>query len=170
MKQQGWGRIINTTSRGRFGTDIDNCNYAAAKAGIVGLAKNVATDLGSYGITCNVYGPGAATRLNKAEESLARFDRMIKMGIPVDKKFVEQLKNLPPPETIPPFLIYLCTDEAANINGLVFDIFGQEIRIYTEEMRNHIVKEKGLWTIEELRDLVPKVLLKGIKGTYKNPS
>jgi hypothetical protein len=69
--------------------------------------------------------------------------------------------NPPPPEKIPPFIIYLCTDEAAGITGEVFNVEGQEILIFTEEVRNSIVKkEEGSWTVGELGALVPKVLLK----------
>jgi 3-oxoacyl-[acyl-carrier protein] reductase len=163
MKEQGWGRIINATSSARLGI-IENCNYCAAKAGIVGLTKGVAMDLGSYGITCNTYAPTAATRTCGNEEQRARTKREYELGI-MTKEFYEIVINPPPPETIAPLLIYLCTDEAADINGQVFDILGQRIRIFTEEAKNRIAKEEGLWTVEELAGLVPKVLLKGIEVT-----
>jgi NAD(P)-dependent dehydrogenase (short-subunit alcohol dehydrogenase family) len=161
MKEQGWGRIINTTSKGRLGS-LYNSNYAAAKAGVVGLTRGVARDLSSYGITCNAYGPGAATRLTLSEDTKTRAKKQLELGF-ITKEFFDIIMNPPPPETIPPLLIYLCTEEAADLNGLVFDVFGQEIFIYTEEEKNSIKKEKGLWTIEELRELVPKVLLKGME-------
>jgi NAD(P)-dependent dehydrogenase (short-subunit alcohol dehydrogenase family) len=160
MKEQGWGRIINTTSIARLGTP-EHANYCAAKAGIVGLTKGVALDLGSYGITCNAYGPHAATRGNLSEETNIRFDRALKAGI-ITKESVDRLTLLVPVEKTPPFIIYLCTDEAADINGQVFETFGQNIEIYTEEAKNRITKEEGLWTTEELKELVPKVLLKGV--------
>jgi 3-oxoacyl-[acyl-carrier protein] reductase len=158
MKEQGWGRIINTTSIARLG-DPEHCNYAASKAGIVGLTKGIALDLASYGITCNVYGPHAAARWIFVEGTNERFDRALKAGI-ITKEFADKRRSMPPPEAMAPFVIYLCTDEAAGINGQVFEMSGQEIEIYTEEARNHIVKEDGSWTIEELAELVPKVLLR----------
>jgi NAD(P)-dependent dehydrogenase (short-subunit alcohol dehydrogenase family) len=160
MKEQKWGRIINTTSKGRLGS-LHNSNYAAAKGGVVGLTKGVAKDLSSYGITCNAYGPGAATRLTLSEDTKTRAKKQLESGF-ISKEFFDIVMNPPPPETIPPLLIYLCTDEASDLNGLVFDVFGQEIFIYSEEVKNSIKKEKDLWTIEELIELVPKVLLKGI--------
>lgn len=159
MKEQRWGRIVNTTSFARLGVP-EACCYCAAKAGIVGLTKAVALEMRSYGVTCNAYGPGAATRLTSSEELKASFRRWFESGA-LTKEAYDKLMNPPPPEKIPPFIIYLCTDEAAGITGEVFNVEGQEILIFTEEVRNSIVKEEeGSWTVEELGALVPKVLLK----------
>jgi 3-oxoacyl-[acyl-carrier protein] reductase len=162
MKEQKWGRILNTTSPARLGM-IDHCDYGAVKAGILGLTKSVAMDLGIYGITCNAYGPGAATRMTFGEEQKARFRRMYDSGA-ITKASYESLMNLPSPEMITPFVIYLCTDEAADINGQVFHVRGREIQIYVEEVKNSLVKEQGSWTIEELVELVPNVLLQQVKS------
>jgi len=79
----------------------------------------------------------------------------------------EELTNPPAPETVAPFIIYLCTDAAADINGQVFDVTGGNIAIYSEPAKKKAIdKKEGLWTLEELIDLVPKVLLEG----YKNPA
>jgi 3-oxoacyl-[acyl-carrier protein] reductase len=159
MKEQRWGRIINTTSFARLGVP-EACGYCAAKAGIVGLTKAVALEMRSYGVTCNAYGPGAATRLTSNEELMASFHRWFRSGA-LPKELYNKLLNPPPPEKIPPFIIYLCTDEAAGITGEVFNVEGQEILMFTEEVRNSIVKkEEALWTVEELVAKVPKVLLK----------
>lgn len=159
MKEQRWGRIVNTTSFARLGVP-EACCYCAAKAGIVGLTKAVALEMRSYGVTCNAYGPGAATRLTSSEELKASFRRWFESGA-LTKEAYDKLMNPPPPEKIPPFIIYLCTDEAAGITGEVFNVEGKEILIFTEEVRSSIVKkEEGSWTLEELGALVPKVLLK----------
>jgi NAD(P)-dependent dehydrogenase (short-subunit alcohol dehydrogenase family) len=159
MKEQRWGRILNTTSFARLGVP-EACCYCAAKAGIVGLTKAVALEMSSYGVTCNAYGPGAATRLTSSEELKLSFHRWFESGA-LPKEVYEKLLNPPPPEKIPPFIIYLCTDEAAGINGEVFNVEGQEILIFKEEVKNSIVKkEEASWTIEELAKLVPGVLLK----------
>jgi 3-oxoacyl-[acyl-carrier protein] reductase len=158
MMKQKWGRIINTTSIARIGV-TEHCNYGAAKAGIVGLTKAVALDLAGYGITCNAYGPAAATRMTLSDEIKARFERALASGA-ITQEFYDQAKNLPPPERIPPFLIYLCTDKAANINGLIFEISRQKIEIRTEVTTGTLNNKEDIGTIEELEELVPKVLLK----------
>ncbi len=165
MREQRWGRIINTTSTAWLGT-VGHCNYGAAKAGLVGLTRAVARELGRYGVTCNAYAPTAATRFTLSEDIVAGFKKRYEAGLMTKERF-EELTNPPGPETVTPFLIYLCTDEAADINGQVFDVTGGNIAIYSEPVKEKsILKEEGVWTVEELIELVPKVLLEG----YKNPA
>ncbi len=165
MREQKWGRIINTTSTAWLGT-VGHCNYGAAKAGIVGLTRAVAREMGRYGVTCNAYAPTAATRFTLSEDIVAGFKKRFEAGLMTRERY-EELTNPPSPETVAPFVVYLCTDEAANINGQVFDVTGSNIAIYSEPVKKKpIEKQEGSWTIEELIDTVPKVLLEG----YKNPA
>ncbi len=165
MREQRWGRIINTTSTAWLGT-VGHCNYGAAKAGIVGLTRAVARELGRYGVTCNAYAPTAATRFTLSEDVVAGFRKRYEAGLMTKERF-EELTNPPAPETATPFIIYLCIDEAANINGQVFDVTGGDIAIYSEPVKKKaILKEEGLWTVEELIGLVPKELLE----EYQNPA
>ena len=57
MKQQGWGRIIFVSSLSAEGGGINGCHYAASKAGMNGMMKNLAGKLGKYGITVNSIAP-----------------------------------------------------------------------------------------------------------------
>jgi len=165
MREQNWGRIINTTSTAWLGT-VGHCNYGAAKAGIVGLTRAIAREMGRYRVTCNAYAPTAATRFTLSEDIVAGFKKRYEAGLMTKERF-EELTNPPSPETVTPFLVYLCTDQAADINGQVFDVTGSNIAIYSEPIKKKdIDKKEGLWTVEELIKLVPKVLLEG----YKNPA
>ncbi len=58
MMKQRYGRIVNITSVAGLDGNPGQANYAAAKAGLVGLTKTVAKELGSRGITCNAVAPG----------------------------------------------------------------------------------------------------------------
>jgi 3-oxoacyl-[acyl-carrier protein] reductase len=165
MREQRWGRIINTTSTAWLGT-VGHCNYGAAKAGIVGLTRAVAREVGRYGVTCNAYAPTAATRFTISGEVIEGFKKRYEAGLMTKERF-EELTNPPAPETVAPFIIYLCTDAAADINGQVFDVTGGSIALYSEPAKKKSIDKKdGLWTVEELVELVPKVLLED----YKNPS
>jgi NAD(P)-dependent dehydrogenase (short-subunit alcohol dehydrogenase family) len=165
MREQKWGRIINTTSTAWLGT-VGHCNYGAAKAGIVGLTRAIARETGRYGVTCNAYAPTASTRFSASEEIQEGFKKRYEAGLMTKERY-EELTNLPDPMSLTPFLVYLCTDEAADINGQVFDVTGGNIAIYSEPVKlKSIDKKEGLWTIEELIEQVPKVLLQG----YKNPA
>jgi 3-oxoacyl-[acyl-carrier protein] reductase len=164
MREQKWGRIINTTSTAWLGT-VGHCNYGAAKAGLVGLTRAVAREVGRYGVTCNAYAPTAATRFTLSDEIVAGFKKRYEAGLMTKERF-EELTNPPKPETVGPFIVYLCTEEAADINGQVFDVTGGDIAIYSEPVKKQtITKKQGLWTVEELIEQVPR-LLEG----YKNPS
>jgi len=165
MREQRWGRIINTTSTAWLGT-VGHCNYGAAKAGLVGLTRAVAREMGKYGVTCNAYAPTAATRFTISDDIVAGFKKRYEAGLMTKERY-EELTKPPKPETVNPFIVYLCTDEAAGINGQVFDVTGGNIAIYSEPVKlKSIQKEKGLWTVEELIKQVPEVLLEG----YKNPA
>jgi len=165
MREQKWGRIINTTSTAWLGT-VGHCNYGAAKAGLIGLTRAIAREMGRYGVTCNAYAPTAATRFTINEDIIAGFKKRYEARLMTKERF-EELTNPPGPETVTPFIVYLCTDQAADINGQTFDVTGSNIAIYSEPIKKKAInKEKGLWTVEELIELVPKVLLEG----YQNPA
>ena len=160
MVEQEWGRIINTTSVGWLGA-IERSNYAAAKAGVVGLTWSVAKEAGGYGVTCNAYAPWVTTRMTEDADNMALWWRRYEAGI-YTRKQIEALQNLPGPETISPLLVYLCTDEAADINGQIFEVHGSSISLYAEPTtKKSIFKAGGLWAVDELKEVVPKVLLEG---------
>ena len=86
MVKRGWGRIVNLSSVSALG-NRGQTNYAAAKAGLQGMAKTLAIELGRYGITANAVAPGfidtemtrsVATRLGRDleewQEEMARAD------------------------------------------------------------------------------------------------
>ncbi len=165
MMQKKWGRIINTASlvwlrNGSYGS------YAMAKAGIFGFSRTIAVDLKEHGITCNSIAPIARSRMMGDDESIARYTRLYKEGR-ITKSYYDTVVNPPGPETVPPLLLYLCTDAAADITGHLFRIIGGHIaHCWLPLDRTHIDKADGLWTIDELAEKVPGVLLKG----YEEPS
>ena len=164
MREQKWGRIINTTSTAWLGT-VGHCNYGAAKAGVVGLTRSIAREMGRYGVTCNAYAPTASTRFSASEDIQAGFKKRFEAGLMTKERF-EELTNLPSPETVTPFIVFLCSDAAADINGQVFDVTGGNIAIYSEPVKKKSInKETGVWTVQELSEKVPS-LLEG----YKNPA
>jgi len=161
MRQQGWGRIVNTTSVSALGVR-DNCQYSAAKAGIIGLTKAVACDLGEYGTTCNCYVPTTRTRMSSGEERDAYYRKMYEKGLLTREQYEEQTTQSGPERAAAPLVAYLCTDEAGNINGRVFRVKWGIVYVYSEPgEKKSISKEEGPWTIEELIQLVPNVLLEG---------
>jgi len=165
MKEQGWGRIISASSNSAFGA-LETAAYCAAKAGVTGLTRALARELGPYGITCNAYAPSAGTRLTLSDDVKERFRKRYEAGVYTKERY-ENIINPSTPEIIAPLIVYLSTDEAADINGQLFRIDGNRVALFSESLEvNSIDKKEGLWTIDELVEMVPKVVLKG----YNNPA
>lgn len=171
FRQQRSGRIVNTSSEAGLG-NMGQANYSAAKEGIVGFTRTVARDMGRYGITCNAIRPRAATRMTMTPELMAAWEKRAASGLP-------GLGAAPPapaaegaplgfdlgsmaPEAISPFVVFLCTDEAANINGCNFLVAGGEVHLYSEPQQTKSIHKKGMWTVDELCELVPTSLAAGL--------
>ena len=163
MKEQRWGRILNATSSTRLGT-VESSHYASAMSGVVGLTYCVAKEMGGFGVTCNAYAPSARSRRTAGEDAKARYRRVYEAGIYTKEEYERRL-NQPSPDTVAPLIVYLCTDDAADINGQVFTIARGSISIYQVPAKGKTIhKDEGLWTIEELIDMVPNILPQGYKN------
>jgi len=153
MRQQRFGRIINTSSQAGLG-NMGQANYSAAKEGIVGFTRTVARDLGRYGVTCNAIRPRAGTRMTLTPELRAAWERMGRGDL------IAELEALRP-EDIAPLVVYLASDEADHINGCTFLVYRGYVGIYSEPQVTQALIKDGSWTPEELAELMPKTLTKG---------
>ncbi len=166
MRQQRFGRIVNFSSISGLRGNSGQANYGAAKAGIAGLTRVVARDLGRYGITCNAIAPGAQTRMTAAVPETARQVRaqrgMAPAGRPV--LLVEMT-----PEHVAPMTVYLCMDEAWNINGKIFHVAGGNVSLAAEETPVRQITRDGRWELEELVSLIPSHLMAGVENPAPPP-
>ena len=161
FRQQRSGRIVNTSSSAGLG-NMGQANYSAAKEGIVGLTRTLARDLGRYGITCNAIRPMAGTRMTLTPELKAAWGKSMGVsGADLDN-FMKTIFT--PPENVSPFVVFLCTDEAANINGRTFSVMGGEVHLYSEPEYIKSIYTKGTWTVDELCELVPVSLASGLEN------
>ena len=168
MRLQKSGSIINFTSDAWRGGGIGQCNYSAAKGGIVSLTYTVARELGRYGVTVNAIAPMAATRMTLDEGVKAGMRKRYESGL-ITKERLERFLATPGPEFIAPMVAYLASDAAADINGQVFHVERDKISIYNmPEPVKEILKDEdgGMWTIDEIETLVPQKLL----DDYENPA
>ena len=139
FRQQRYGRIVNTASvAGLNATTYGQANYGAAKEGIVGLTRKVARDMGRYGVTCNCIRPNAGTRLTLSDE--------MKEARPEAMARFEEMK----PEGIAPLVVWLASDDAANVNGRTFFVEKGRVGLYSEPVLEKQLIKPGGWTIDEL--------------------
>lgn len=168
MRKQRFGRIINVASAAWQGS-VGQSNYSAAKGGIVSFTRSIAREMGRTGVTCNCIVPMAATRMTLDDEVMAKFKRQLEEG-KITRERYDELANMPGPEHIARAVAYLATDAAANINGVVVRSAGGTVGVYSEPTIVKTIhkdyRKYGLWELEELEDLVPKILLAG----YVNPA
>jgi 3-oxoacyl-[acyl-carrier protein] reductase len=160
MAQQRSGRIMNVGSHAFLGT-YGGTGYAAAKGGIISLTRAIAKDMGEYGVTCNAFCPGARTRLSSGQwyEEYIRALHARRLLTEVQKKAA---LNPPDPDLVPPLILYLATDEAANITGQVFTVAGGHVGLFPEPKEVTLIyknyKKYGPWTIDEIARLLPSKL------------
>ncbi len=104
LKEQGYGRIINTTSGSGLYGNFGQSNYSAAKMGQVGLTRTLAIEGAKYGITANVIAPVAASRMTE--------DIM-------PPQLLEKLE----PEYVSPLVAYLAS-ESCTESGKIYSVGG----------------------------------------------
>ena len=122
MKSQHYGRMINVSSlAGRSVSTLAGAHYTASKAGMLGLTRAAAKELGVYGITVNSIAPGLFdTELTRANASEERLDA-VKQNWPIAR--------LGKPEEVADLICFLASESAGYITGVSFDINGGSLMI-----------------------------------------
>ena len=164
MVKQQWGRIINFSSPSWMGCGGASA-YTAAKAGVSGLTMGLATTFGVKGfknITCNSIVPIADTRMSP-KRGVERWQALYKAG-QITTQIFEESCNPPGPEHAPPMIVYLATEEAANITGQMIGTSRGRVALYSWPTEVKGLYKDGLWTPEELVKLVPRTLAQDLKA------
>ena len=115
MIQQGYGRIVNASSIAGLYGNFGQTNYAAAKAGVIGMTRVWARELGKRGITVNAVAPGfISTDMTKGmpEKILAGMVARTPGG------------RIGQPEDVANAYLFLASDEASFVNGAVLNVDG----------------------------------------------
>jgi len=114
--EQGWGRVINISSRAHFGNPTQ-VNYSAAKAGLIGMAKALAIEEGRYGITVNCVAPGFME--TEMVQALATYETIKERAVAM-----QPIKRVGKPADIADAVAFLASERASFITGEVLHVTG----------------------------------------------
>jgi NAD(P)-dependent dehydrogenase (short-subunit alcohol dehydrogenase family) len=130
-------RVINTSSpSGVFG-NVGQSNYGAAKAAIAGFTLIAAQELQRYGVTVNCLAPNARTRMT--EETFGE------LPAPEEGEF-DPLD----PANMSPLVVALCADEAQEITGQCFFVWGGAINVLRPWDAGELLAKEERWDADEL--------------------
>jgi NAD(P)-dependent dehydrogenase (short-subunit alcohol dehydrogenase family) len=129
-------RVINTSSpSGVFG-NVGQANYGAAKAAIAAFTIITAQELGRYGVTVNCLAPNARTRMTT--ETFGELQKPEDGFDPLD------------PANMAPLVVALCADEAQDITGQCFFVWGGAVNVLQQWQPGELIATDGRWDADEL--------------------
>jgi len=115
MREQKYGRIVNISSRAWLGNNRGQSNYTASKAGIVGLTRVLALELGKYNVNVNAVAPGLIDTPLTQNLSTKVLDQLIE---------AQPTRKMGKPEDIANAVSFLLSDESDFITGQIIHVDG----------------------------------------------
>ncbi|MCK6065990.1 MULTISPECIES: SDR family oxidoreductase [Microbacterium] len=145
------GRIITigspTGQRGNFG----QTNYAAAKAGIVGMVRTWSLELKKAGITVNAVIPVAATAMTATVPYFAAAVEADEKGEPMPAFFRHDL-GFGTSDDVAGLIAYLASDEAAGVTGQAIGVGGDRLQLWSHPEPVATAYHDGGWSYQALQD------------------
>jgi 3-oxoacyl-[acyl-carrier protein] reductase len=120
MQAQGYGRIVNvSSSAGRMVSTLGGAHYTASKAGLLGLTRAAAKELGKFGVTVNAICPGMIDTELTRESATPEFLARLAAGFPVPR--------LGTAFEVAELICFAASEAAGYITGAAFDINGGDL-------------------------------------------
>jgi 3-oxoacyl-[acyl-carrier protein] reductase len=138
------GRIINLTSRSGLRGNVGQANYAAAKAGVLGITRTMAQEVIKYGITVNAISPRAETAMTASipvDVAAKRDSQLTHVGVRRRGTRGNRTGGG-----------VLALDESAWINGQVVGIGGDKLSLWSHPKEVAEAFSFGGWSLQQLRD------------------
>lgn len=120
MTKRGWGKIVNIASLAASRmSKLGGADYTAAKYGLVGFSRHLAFELAAHRINVNVVCPGATLTPLVESKTTAEFRAVVAGQVPLSRWVL--------PEDIAEAVLFLSSDRAAMITGVVLDVDGGQL-------------------------------------------
>jgi 3-oxoacyl-[acyl-carrier protein] reductase len=171
FKSQRSGVIVNTSSASGLGLP-GQLAYSASKEAVIGLTRSVARELGHFGVRCNAIRPRAqGTEMTLlAQRTLGGWTELRKaLGRYAVGEIAPLMAGTALPEHVAPFVAWLCSDLARNVNGRTFLVGGDAIAVFDEPQPVRIAFSPGGWSAQQLADSAAIYLTEGMTDNFALP-
>jgi len=146
MKEQGTGGLLlQIVSNSAFTGSIGQTNYAASKAGVMGMLYAWDVELKRFGIRTNAVWPVAQTDMTRVVfENAAKQAEAAGRPVPEPSSF-----GFGTPESVAPVVVYLCSDAASHLRSQLVTFNGSKLALWSHPRETELGRQDG-WTVAEL--------------------
>lgn len=162
-EQGGGGRILVVGSPAGQEGNFGQTNYAGAKAAIAAICWTWALELARDQVTVNAVIPVALTRMVATIPALREVAEAVERGEPIPAAM--RRSGLGQPEDVAPLVVFLASDEAANVTGQCIGIGGDKLSLWSRPAEIVQAFREGGWSAEAIAESFDPVFRPHLQGT-----
>lgn len=165
MRERGeGGRIVVVGSPAGQHGNFGQTSYAAAKAGVVAMARTWSLELARAGITVNAVIPTAITAMTATIPAYQGVAAAHAAGRPLPR-VVRQEHALGGPEDVAPLIVWLASDASAGVTGQAIGIGGDKLSLYSHSAELAVTYRDGGWSAQDIADAWPTTFLAHVQSS-----